>query len=169
MTATKHLRFCNEVNTLEPSVILSEDDVQSMWYTDDEVLQIIVEAQSIVTLMKRTPYYRDTETITSRGLERFILNSPDYVEKVVHEVLEEQQRQRREGFRDEDSIRNVLTRYSTYRQRIAHLRGVHDAQSVLPRHSTRLSLQEDSAPSSSFLEKHRLKRAKRRSTGVRMP
>ena len=124
------------VHTL-PNLSLTSQEVESVWYSQHELNVILQECgQQAAAALLFLPDAADSATsMTMRGLE---LMTPQGFSLAIlhddfaHQVLQEQARLR--GATNDVDVSQALATFqqqsSTHRQRIAHLRGLADAQAV---------------------------------------
>jgi hypothetical protein len=111
---------------------------QELWFTDQEVKQILKTAsQTVAAMNDGVPLADDAEEFTPRGLEYMTPDGFDITTSsldVVHLVLEEQTRQRQEeGFKgnlDDELVEATVGSVSRHRSRIAQLAAMKDARGV---------------------------------------
>jgi hypothetical protein len=149
----KKVSFCDEclVEEISHHNFLSEDEVDTLWYTEEECGSMLQHSK------KNTPSDVADEQDSTRGLEFEMFEWFARRKGIVRQVLKEQARQESLGCVDEEELAEVLRRASSHRRRIAHLRGIQDAQAV--HHVIAESKQSDSKE---IRAKHKLRRAKRR-------
>jgi hypothetical protein len=131
-----------------PSLSLSSQELESVWYSEHELDLILQEchggALAAAALLPDTDSNSSAETTTTptttlRGLE--LMTPQGFAlaiihDELVHQVLQEQTRLRQQVVGDQDPVdfSEALGAFqrqgSSHRQRIAHLRGLADAQAV---------------------------------------
>lgn len=113
---------------------MSSQELDSVWYSQHELNLILQECQVAVALLPESvgTTMRGLELMTPEGFSLFTIR-----DKLVQQVLKEQarlQQQHQEQKQDENDVSEALADFqrqnSTHRQRIAHLRGLSDAQAA---------------------------------------
>lgn len=110
-------------------------EINSIWFTQDEIDQTTKECQETVRCMQNEmPLADDCEEFTTRGLEYMTISGFDITTSsldVVRLVLEEQAKLRQQGERGTpEMLASLVEGTSMHRLRIAHLAAMKDARAV---------------------------------------
>ena len=163
----KKVRFLEDSVTYDSlENYLLQDEIEAMWLTTEELKGIFLRCRAV--MLGGSKEQPDDEEEPIRGLEPINPETRAARAAAIHEFMVEQEVQRFVGGerRDDEALANILKKHSTHRQRLAHARGIQDAQAVLGVPSvSRASL----SPGDHHSENNRnLRRAERRTQAARM-
>ena len=134
-----------------------DDDIAILWYTSDEVLNQPTDQSS-----DEGDDVPSTFSLANGNIERVAIRRQ---EDVIREFLNEQARQKAQGFSDPNALADILSSVSSHRQRIAHLQGLRDAQTAAQA-VTRSRSSRNLMDKKEIRARHRLRRAERRTSSA---
>jgi hypothetical protein len=152
----KKVRFSEEVMYDSSQEFLLEEEVEVLWFTLEEMKAICLRCRHIALGRKI-----DSEEVSIRGLEPSHPENRAARNATIHQFLVEQVIQQVDGEQDDEALAKILRSYSSHRQRVAHSRGMQDAQVVL-------GIASASQASDADGENRKLRRMERRTRAARM-
>ena len=141
---------------------LLEEEVEALWFTREEFEAIYLGCRHTIALGRKI---ESVEGESIRGLEPTHPEIRAARNAIFHQFLVEQEVQQFvDGEPDDEALAKILRSYSSHRQRVAHLRGVQDAQTVLGISSASEASDDLCADG----ENRKWRRAERRTRAARM-